>query len=435
MIRFLGVVLALLILTPAAPAAPKTLPVTQTVLDNGLTVIIAENHASDVVTLNAWVKVGSRDETDELNGAAHFVEHLLFKGTARRKPGEISREVESLGGALNASTSFDYTQYFIVASSRFFDRILDIQADALINSSFDPEEVERERTVVLQELALIDDTPARSGIFQLYSAAYSVHPYRRPVGGSRAVIQRLTRDQLHEFYRTYYGPANVTLVVAGDVNTQEVLAKVRQALGGWRRPVQGRRTAPPEPPLSGVRRVVDERDVRVTTMQLGWLAADVRSPDHYVLDVLLYALGQGRGARLVRTLRDQQRIVQSIGAGFATAVDPSLFYIQAVTEPQNQAAAEAAIIAELAAVRAQGISAEELARAKTLVEADHLVAEHTSRGLASVLGFSATVATQDYYATYLERIRAVTLEDVQRVATRHLLPQQYAIVVIRPRSR
>ncbi len=434
-LRILGLLLIVLVLPSVAPAAPKSLPVKQSVLDNGLTVIVAENHASDVFTLNAWVKVGSRDETDELNGAAHFVEHLLFKGTARRKPGEISRAVESVGGVLNASTSFDYTQYFIVASSRFFDRILDIQADALMNSSFDPQEVERERPVILQELALIDDTPSRSGIFQLYSTAYSVHPYHRPVGGTRAIIARLARDQVFEFYRTYYGPANVTLVVAGDVKTDEVLAKIRQVLGNWRRSVQSRRAAPVEPPLPSVRRLVDERDVRVTTMQMGWLTADVQSPDHYVLDVLLYALGRGRGARLVRTLRDQQRLVQSIGASFSTAVDPSLFIIQAVTEPQNQAAAEAAILAELAAVREQGISADELDRAKTLIAADELISQQTSRGQASALGFAATVATLAYHETYLDRISAVTRDDVLRVANRYLLPQRYAIVIIRPRGR
>ena len=168
--RVLIVFLLLALLAHPAPAAPKARPVTQEVLDNGLTVVVAENHATDVVALNAWVKVGSRDETDELNGAAHFVEHLLFKGTRRRKAGDISRDVESIGGQLNASTSFDYTQYYIVAASRFFERILDIQADALMNSTFDPAEVDRERTVVLQELALIDDSPGRSGIIQLYSA-------------------------------------------------------------------------------------------------------------------------------------------------------------------------------------------------------------------------------------------------------------------------
>jgi len=433
--RTLVVFLLLALLAHPAPAAPKARPFTQEVLDNGLTVVVAENHATDVVALNAWVKVGSRDETDELNGAAHFVEHLLFKGTRRRKAGEISREVESIGGQLNASTSFDYTQYYIVASGRFFDRVLDIQADALMNSTFDPAEVDRERTVVLQELALIEDSPGRSGIIQLYSAAYRAHPYRRSVGGQREIIQRLTRDQLFEFYRTSYGPANITLVIAGDVATADVMAKVRRVLGPWRHAVQSRRAAPAEPPLSEVRRVVAARDVRVATILMGWIGADARSPDHYALDVLMYVLGQGRGARLARSLRDRQQLVQSVSVGFLTAVDPGLFVIQAVAEPQQQARAEQALLVEVAALRDQGVTDDELARARTLIEMDTLVSQHTSRGRASALGYAATIATLAYDETYLDRIRAVTRDDVQRVAARYLDPQRYAIVVVQPRAR
>jgi zinc protease len=277
--RVLVVFLLLALLAPPAPAAPKIRPITQETFENGLTVIVAESHATDVVTLNAWVKAGSREETDEINGAAHFVEHLLFKGTPRRRVGEISREVESFGGQLNASTSFDFTQYYIVAASRFFDHILDIQADALMNSTFDPAEMDRERTVVLQEVALNDDSAVRSGFIQLYATAYRAHPYRRPVVGRREIVQRLTRDQLFGFYRAYYGPANVTLVIAGDVETAEVMAKVRLVLGSWRHPVQSRPAAPVEPGLSEVRRVVVPRDVRVATILLGWIGADVRNPD------------------------------------------------------------------------------------------------------------------------------------------------------------
>ena len=433
--RVLVVFFLLALLAHPAPAASKARPVTQEVLDNGLTVVVAENHATDVVTLNAWVKVGSREETDEINGAAHFVEHLLFKGTRRRKVGAISLEVESIGGQLNASTSFDFTQYYIVAASRFFDLILDIQADALMNSTFDPVEVDRERTVVLQEVALNDDSAVRSGFIQLYSTAYRAHPYRRPVVGRREIIQRLTRDQLFEFYRTYYGPANVTLVIAGDVATAEVMVKVRRVLGAWRHAVQRRAAAPAEPPLSEVRRAVVARDVRVATILLGWMGPDVRNPDHYALDVLTFVLGQGRGARLTRSLRDRQQLVQSIGAAFGTSVDPGLFVIQAVADPQQQDRVELAIHTELTALRDQGVTDEELDRAKTLIEMDTLVDQHTSRGWASAIGYSATIATLDYHDTYLDRIRAVTREDVQRVAARYLDPQRYAIVVVQPRSR
>jgi zinc protease len=337
--------LLLALLAPPAPGAPQGPGPATEVLPNGLTVVVAEGRASDVVTLNAWVKVGSRDETDEINGAAHFVEHLLFKGTRRRKPGEMSREVESLGGQFNASTSFDFTQYYIVAASRFLDRMLDIQADALMDSTFEPAEVDRERTVVLQELALVDDSPSRSGYIQLYATLYRVHPYSRSVGGQRAIIQRMTRDELYGFYRAHYGPANVTLVVAGNVASAKVIAQVRRLLGAWRHPVQPKAAAPAEPPPAEIRRVAMERDVRAATLLLGWIGADVRNPDHYALDILAAILGQGRSARLARSLRDRQQIVQSINVGFGTSIDPGVFVISAVADPSQAGRVEPALLA------------------------------------------------------------------------------------------
>jgi zinc protease len=432
------IVIALLLLAhlaPPAPGAPQGPSLATEVLPNGLTVAVAESHTSDVVTLNAWVKVGSRDETDEINGAAHFVEHLLFKGTRRRKPGEMSREVESLGGQFNASTSFDFTQYYIVGASRFFDRMLDIQADALMDSIFEPMEVDRERTVVLQELALVDDSPSRSGYNQLYATLYRAHPYSRAVGGKRAIIQRMTRDELYGFYRAHYGPANVTLVVAGNVASAEVIAQVRRLLGAWRHPVQPKAAAPVDPPPAEIRRVVMERDVRAATLLLGWIGADVRNPDHYALDILAAILGQGRSARLARSLRDRQQIVQSVNVGFGTSIDPGVFVISAVADPSQAGRVEPALLAELAAVRTEGVTDEELDRAKTLIEMDTRVSQHTSRGTASALGYAATIATLEYHQTYPDRIRTVTRADVQRAAARYLDPQRYAIVIVQPRQR
>jgi zinc protease len=436
--RSIVVLLLLSLLAPAAPPAiaqPQTVAPQRVVLDNGLTVIVHENHATEIVTVQAWVKVGSRDETDELNGAAHFVEHMLFKGTRRRRVGQIDREVESLGGLLNASTSWDYTQYYIVGASRFFDRILDIQSDALVNSTFDAAEVDRERLVVIEELNRRDDTPTTRLFDAIYAAGYSVHPYRRPIGGSRAVIQAMTRDQLFAFYRSHYVPANVTVVVVGDVNAAETVTKVRRAYGGWRRAGVPRPAPQPEPPWAGVRRIVLDGDVRVTYLTLGWPGPAARDRAVYATDVLLYALGRGRGARLVRRVQEDQRLVQQISAGFPTAMDPTLFTVSAVTDPENLAPVEEAILAEVRAVRDQGVSDEELRRAKTLLDGEDVISTHTTRGFATTLGYYATVADLEFALTYRDRIRQVTREEVQRAAQAFLDPQRYAAVVLQPRRR
>lgn len=424
------------ILLPAAPpvvAQSRPPAPVRVVLDNGLTVIVHENHAAEIVTLYAWVKVGSRDETEELNGAAHFVEHMLFKGTRKRKVGQISREVESLGGILNASTWYDWTSYYIVAAGRFFEKILDIQADALMNSTFDPEEFERERLVVIEELSRREDTPSTRTYDVLSTTAWTVHPYKRFPGGTRPVIRAMTRDGLFAFYKTYYVPGTVTVVVAGDVNADDVVTKVRRAYGAWRGALPPRPPASPEPAFTAVRRTVLDQEVRVTSMRLGWLGPGVRDRDIYAADVLLYALGRGQASRLARTVRDRLRLVQQIGVSFDTLADPGLFTIFAVTEPDAQGRAEEAILAEIASIRNEGITEEELRRAKTLLEGETIVGTHTSRGMAFNLGVYATIADMEFALTYLDRVRQVTHEDVQRAAQRFLDPQRYAIVVIRPR--
>jgi len=436
--RWTALLLLLALLAPAvspATAQSRTAAPLRVVLDNGLTVIVQESHATEIVTLQAWVKVGSRDETDETNGAAHFVEHMLFKGTQRRGVGQIDREVEGLGGILNASTSFDYTQYFIVAASRFFDKTMDIQSDALMRSTLDPQEFERERLVIIEELNRRDDTPSTRTFDALYTTAYAVHPYRRPIGGSRAVIQQMTRDQLFLFYTTHYAPGNVTVVVVGDVSAQDAVHKVRRAYGGWRRPAPARQQFAPEPPFGAVRRSVIEGDVRVAYLNMGWLGPAARDRDVYAMDVLLYALGRGRGSRLVRSIQEGQRLVQQISAGFPTALDPTLFSVFAVTEPDNVARVEEVILAEIRGVREQGVSDEDLRRAKTLLEGEEIVSTHTTRGFATTLGFYATVADLEFALTYRDRIRQVSREDVQRVAQRFLDPQRYALVVLQPRRR
>jgi zinc protease len=428
----LGLCAALLAasVVPGAGAEPALL---HELLPNGLRVVVAALPGSPAVAVDVWVRVGSRDETDELNGAAHFVEHMLFKGTRRRPVGQIAREVEALGGWTNAATGPDYTHFYVVAPAAAWDRVLDVQADALTDPTFDPQEVERERAVVLQELDLIHDAPTRHAFFQLFATAFTVHPYRRPVGGSREVVRRLTRDQLVAFYRAHYGPANVTVVVAGGLPPRAALEAVRRRFGGWRREVARRPPPPREPPLDRVRRAVEVRDVQVTTLALGWMGPHVRDPDHYAVDVLVYALGRGRGARWVRELRDRRRVVQTLSVGFPTARDPSLVYVLAATADPDEARAEQAVLEEVRRLRREGISEDELQRAKTLLESEVRVEQHTSQGLAASLGFAATVADLDYHRTYLDHVRAVTREDVLEVVRRYLDPERYAVVAIRPR--
>src|SRR3954471_8460980 len=201
-------------------------------LPNGLSVVLQENHAAKVVAFQSWGGVGSADEPPELAGIAHVFEHMLFKGTARRGVGEIAQEIEGAGGEINAWTSFDQTVYHLVLASRFFDTGLDILADALFNSSFDPAELERELKVVLEEVKQGEDNPSRVATQTLFATAYSKHPYRRPVIGYTRTVKSFTRDRLLDFFRRYYVASNVTLVVVGDFDTQKAQQKITAAFAG-----------------------------------------------------------------------------------------------------------------------------------------------------------------------------------------------------------
>jgi zinc protease len=420
----------------AAPVQERADPrITRTVLENGLTVLVAEDRNTDLVALHTWVGVGSRDEDDETNGAAHFLEHMLFKGTARRRPGQMDREVEGLGGVQNAGTSLDWTYYFIVAPSRHFDQILDLQSDAILNSVIDPVEVDRERRVVIEEINRRDNFPGTRALELLRGIAYTVHPYRRSVLGTRAGIERMSRETLVQFYRAFYVPANMTVVVVGNVRANEVIRKVRRAYQAARQGAVTRPARPVEPPMEGVRRIAVEQDVRVTYLAMGFHAPAARDPDLYATDVLLYALGRGLGARLRQQIVERARLAQSVSVSFLTTTDPSLFVISAVTDPDLAARAEAAILADLALVRDQGISEPELTRAKHLLEGEHIYGTHTTRGRAFHLGFSATVADLEFATTYLDRVRQVTAGDLQRVARRLFDPQRYAVATIGPVRR
>jgi zinc protease len=430
-----AVAIAAALVLPAVPPAGAAAPLVRQRLDTGLTIVAEELGGDAPVALQTWVRVGSKDESDDTNGAAHFLEHMLFKGTARRKTGEMDRAVESLGGVLNAATSVDFTYYYVVGAGRDFDQLLDLQSDAIMNSTIDPGEVDRERTVVIEEISRRDNFPGALALEMLRASAYAEHPYRRSVLGPRRGIERMSRDVLLDFYRAHYVPANITVVVVGGVPAREAVTKVARAYATFARPAPARPPRPSEPPITSVRRSVAEHDVRVAYLALGFPAPSVRDPDVYATDVLSYLLGRGLGARLRQQVLERGRVVQSISAFFPTQEDPALFVIQAVAEPGQVERAEASILAELAALRDQGVTDVELARAKNLLEGEHLYESHTTRGRARDLGLASTIADVEFANTYVARGRAVTRDDVVRVARRLFDPTRYASAVVRPRSR
>ena len=206
----------------------------QFTLDHGLKVILEENRNAPVVALQIWVNVGSGDERDEEAGMCHFIEHMIFKGTEKRKVREMAREIESMGGSINAYTSYDQTVFHVTLASRFADTGLDILADAIQHSTFDPAELEREREVILEEIRMGQDDPSRKLFQQTMTTLFQEHPYRRPIIGFEKTIQSIQRDQMVSFFKKWYVPNRTAFVAVGDFSLQKMEEKVREALKGFK---------------------------------------------------------------------------------------------------------------------------------------------------------------------------------------------------------
>jgi zinc protease len=388
--------------------------------DNGLQVLLAPHRAAPVVAMQAWVHVGSADETDDATGIAHVFEHMLFKGTRRRGVGEIARDVEGAGGEINAWTSFNQTVYHVVLASRYFDTALDVVADALLASSFDPVELEREREVILEEIRQGQDDPGRSVAQALFSTAFVRHPYGRPVIGTAEAVRALTRDHLLDFYRTWYVPNNMTLVIAGDFDPEVARARVAQAFAGAQG-VRVPRRHVREPRQTAARSSVLGQDVREAQLALGFHIPPLRAPETAALDVLAIVLGQGESSRLATVVRRRQELVTGVYAYAHSLRDPGLLVVGATLTPDRLDEALGAIAREVFRLAVDEIEDAEIEKARRVIRADTVYQQETAQGAARKLGFYESVAGDAAFeATYLAQAQQVTAAQVREVAERFL---------------
>jgi zinc protease len=414
--------------------APHQSITSRHVLANGVRVVIEEHRRSDVVALQLWVEAGARDETLSEAGLAHYLEHMLFKGTTARPGGFIDREVEGVGGRMNAGTSLDFTYYHMLLPAGRVLAGIDTLADISVNASLDETQLEREKRVVLEEMRLGEDNPNRFLSRQLYGAALDGHPYGRPVIGRADLIRALPRDQLVRFYRRHYVPEAFTLVVVGAVDPTQVLEAARQAFGRLTR--SGIRRLPtPIPGEIRPRQVELQRPGTHTYLGLAWLGPKLDHADTPAVDVLVGILGQGRASRLTRALRDRLGLVNSIGTGYTAMEGAGVITLTAQLDPANLARVETEVWRELTKVREEGVNADELERARTAEEARREFQAETAEGRAYALGHAETIWRLDEELAYLDRIRAVTGEQVRAAARRYLDPDRAARVVLVPGNR
>src|SRR5262245_19619308 len=405
------------------------------ILNNGLTVLLQENHSAPVVALNMWVQVGSIYEGNAEAGISHLYEHMLFKGTRTRGVGEIAQEIEGSGGDINAFTSFDHTVYHITLASRYLDTGLAVMADAIQHSTFDPDELRNEQEVVLEEIKRGEDIPSRKLTEALFATSYQHHPYRRPVIGSEQTVKNLSRDQILSFFRTWYAPNNMTLVVAGDFDPMAVLPRIQAAFRDFQPQMLPTLKILQEPAQRDLRMVILADDIQETLLDVAYHVPGVLHKDSYAIDLLSFILGGGESSRLYQTVKAEQELVHAIYTYPFLPKDPGLLVIGATLQEERWQTALTGILSEVERVQLDGVTTAELDRAKRNLESEFIYQRETVQGQASQLGyFGAILADLAYESRYLKAITRTTPQDIQRVARTYLTPKNLTVGFFLPRA-
>ena len=407
--------------------------VVRTVLPNGLTVLLRRDASAPVVAVVTYVKAGYFDEADDVVGIAHVLEHMYFKGTARRGVGEIPRETKSLGGYINAGTIYDHTSYYTVVPSSGFERALDIQADAYANSMIDALELSRELDVIIQEAKRKRDNPSAVSVETLYSLLYDKHRMRRWRIGSEDELRSLTRDDLMAFYRAFYRPRSTILSIVGDVDPDLALRAVESHYGSLTALPVERAPGPEEPERNGFRYREISGDITQTQLDFGWRTQGTLHPDTAPLELAAAVLGSGRASRLYRAVRERE-LAASVSAYDYTPTELGVFVMRAEGPPSSARDAARAMWDQLRTLREAGVGKDELWRVRRLLEARLIRQLETMEGQANYLAYWEALGDWMLGDRFLERLLTVPPELVTDVARRYLTPERAAVLAYRPTS-
>ncbi len=401
-------------------------------LPNGLAVVLHETDTAPVAEFQLWARAGSADERDDERGLAHFHEHMLFKGTARRGLGEIAGEVEGAGGRINAYTSHDVTVYHATMPADAIATGIDVLCDAVLHSVFDPYEIGREIEVVLEEIRRSDDSPGSVLSNAVFDAAYAQHPYRYPILGTRESVAGFDRARVRRFYERWYAPDNLVAIAVGRFDRAEVQGAIRRVFAG-RTPSGARRERPPEPPQRELRSAVLARPFERASVELSYPGVALSHPDAPYLDLVSFLLGSCESSRLVRAVKERDGLVERIDAWSYTPLDPGATAIDFETDAARVAEALEATVAEVERLRAHPVSADEIEKARiNFLTSEHFERESVS-GLAAKLGsFLVTGGGLEAEARYLEAVRTATPDDLLRVARAWWRPEALTVGVLLP---
>jgi zinc protease len=398
-------------------------------------VIVKSNRRLPVVAMDCWVKTGTVNEDEEFNGISHFYEHMFFKGTERHPMGELDKLVKEVGGYNNAATSNEYTHYYIVLPGALNEHALELLADALYNSRFSRENIERERQVVKEEINRAEDDPASKLYTLLFEKAFHGTAYSMPVLGNKESLDRITEKQLEEYHGKFYVPENVTVVISGDVGPEDAFEVVDKYFGnvagkagvGWS-DIEARK------PESRSEAVV-QKDVKQVYLAIGFLTGGFihNRPAVVALDVAASVLGEGRSSRLHQELVEKKKLAISIGAWNWDMRSAGVFWIDAILRPERIDAAEKAIFNELDQFLGKGVTDWEMGKVKSMIKADQLYDLQSNASVAGLLGFYETdFGDASEALSYLNMIEAVTPEGLGRSFSEVFDAQKFVRTLVVP---
>lgn len=412
--------------------------VRRTHLPNGLTILTKEVHTHPIVAAMIWYRVGSRNEELGHTGKSHFLEHMMFKGTERLGKGEIDLLTQIRGGRNNAFTWLDFTAYYFTFASDRWEMALEIEADRIRNTSFAPEEFESEKQVIIEELQMGLDSPFELLENEVWATAFRQHPYHSPTVGWLQDVQGVTVEDMKRYYDQWYQPRNATVVLVGDFETEQAIARVTELFGHLPAGPEPPAMKIVEPPQRGEKRVIVKKITPVERLMIAYHAPEIAHSDSYALHVASMLFSHGRTSRLYQRLQEKDQSVTMAYASYNEHIDPSLFYIQAeIKSGHTLAAVEQAIYEEIDRLATEPIPDAELKKAKRQIEAMYVLGNEDVLNQATLLGEYETTANRPelpeeergyrYLDAYLHRTREVTAAEIQRVMRTYLHPDHRTV--------
>lgn len=402
-------------------------------MDNGLTIILQEDHAVELVGIDVWVKAGSAMETAETNGVSHLIEHLAFGSTTKYTQGEMDLEMESLGATLDAHTSRDWAHFSTTVSSRYLPKALDVFADIVTGAQFDQAELDRERLVITDEIIKKETKPFDVCTDYLAKELYGNHPYSLPVEGTAETVAKITRQQVADYYHKLYVPSNMAVVLVGDIDSQQAISEIGRAFQALpKTPAPEQKPVEITPPAAQVYKTF-KAPYKYDYLAMAFVGPSGDSfADVCAMDVLMTYIGYGRWNWMQDELSKKMGLAAETSGDFLTQKYPSMISLAAATTDANTVSAKNAILKKIEEIRQQGIPAGNLALAQREVLGEYAFQNETYGGRANTAGFYFAVSDAQFASKYIDCVQAVTNDDIMRVARKYLDPTKAVIIVVGP---